>query len=130
MKNVLLILALMVLSFGAQAQEKKSLDPLTTISFDTRTMDYGTITKNSDGIRSFKFTNTGENPLKIYRIYSSCSCDIVSQPEEPIAPGASSEIKVKYDTMKVGPIVKTITVYANIEDKLVPLRMKGKVVDP
>ena len=62
-------------------------------------------------MRVFTFTNTGEELLKIYKIYSSCSCDILSKPENPIKPGDKGEIKVKYDTNKVGPIVKTLTVY-------------------
>ncbi len=129
MKNLLLTFLLTGLSLaGLNAQNNSSLDPLTSIEFKTTTIDYGDIEKGSDGVRTFSFKNTGDEPLKIYKIYSSCSCDILSKPENAIEPGNSGEIKVKYDTNKVGPIVKTITVYANIEKKLVPLRLKGLVL--
>lgn len=129
MKNLLLIILFTaIFSSSIQAQNNSSLDPLTTIEFESTTIDYGKIEKGSDGIRSFKFKNTGEHPLKIYQIYSSCSCDIVSKPEEPVRPGETGIIKIKYDTKKIGPIVKTITGNSNIKDKLFTLRLKGEVL--
>jgi len=128
MKKLLIILFTVLFSTGAVAQSNPVQDPITTIEFESTTVDYGKIEKGSDGIRTFTFRNTGKNPLKIYKIYSSCSCDILSKPEKPIAPGATGEIKVKYETKKVGPIVKTITVYANIDQNPIPLRLKGEVI--
>ena len=128
MKKLLIILFTVLFSTGAVAQNNPVQDPITTIEFESTTVDYGKIEKGSDGIRTFTFRNTGKNPLKIYKIYSSCSCDILSKPEKPIAPGATGEIKVKYETKKVGPIVKTITVYANIDQNPIPLRLKGEVI--
>lgn len=129
MKNLLLLFLFTgIFSNSIQAQNSSSLDPITTIEFESTTIDYGKIEKGSDGIRSFTFKNTGDHPLKIYQIYSSCSCDIVSKPEEPIAPGETGIIKVKYDTKKVGPIVKTLTGNSNIKDKLFTLRLKGEVL--
>jgi hypothetical protein len=131
MKNILLIILFTGLYFkSAQAQENTVIDSITTVTFVSTTMDYGKIKKGSDGIRTFSFKNTGNYPLKIYKIYSSCTCDIHSKPEAPISPGSLGEIKVLYDTKKVGPIVKTITVYANIDEKMIPLRLKGEVLAP
>jgi hypothetical protein len=129
MKNLLLIILFAGLFLtSAQAQESTVIDPTTTVEFESTTMDYGKIEKGSNGIRTFTFKNTGDYPLKIYKIYSSCNCNIHSKPEVPIDPGAIGEIKVTYDTKKVGPIVKTITVYANIAKKMIPLRLKGEVL--
>ncbi|MBF4983654.1 DUF1573 domain-containing protein [Nonlabens mediterrranea] len=128
MKNILLIL--ITISFGPfiNAQDVSTLDKVTTVEFVETTIDYGKIEKGSNGVRTFTFKNTGEHPLKIYNIYSACNCDIVSQPEEPIAPGKTGEIKVKYDTEKVGPIVKTITANTNTKEKLIPLNLIGEVL--
>lgn len=128
MKAILFILSFVTASMTF-AQSTSSLDKDTTIEFKETTVDYGKIDKGSDGVRTFEFTNTGEHPLKIYSIYSACSCDIVYQPEEPIMPGESERIDVKYDTKKIGPIVKTITVVANTKDKLIPLNLKGEVLE-
>lgn len=128
MKNLLFIFLTVGLFQWSIAQNESTLDKVTTVEFETTTIDYGKIAKGSDGVRTFKFKNTGDHPLKIYAIYSSCNCDIVSKPEEPIAPGETGEIKVKYDTSKVGPIVKTITANTNTKDKLIPLNLVGEVL--
>lgn len=37
------------------------------ITFETETIDYGTIEQNADGSREFVFQNTGDQPLIISR---------------------------------------------------------------
>jgi len=44
-------------------------------------------------------------------------------------PGDSGEIQVKYDTNRVNPIRKTITVISNAETPTVALKIKGEVID-
>ena len=51
------------------------------------------------------------------------------KPEAPILPGESGEIEVKYDTKRVNPIRKTITVTSNAETPTVALKIKGNVID-
>ena len=99
------------------------------IEFKEETIDYGTIEKGADGVRKFEFTNTGTEPLIISRVYSSCGCTIPKKPEGPIAPGATGEIEVKYDTKRVGPIRKTISVYSNADSVPFPLKIKGTIVE-
>ncbi len=95
------------------------------------TVDYGTISKDTDnGVRKFVFTNTGNAPLVITNAKSTCGCTVPSFPREPIAPGKTSEIEVKYN-MNPGPIRKTITLEtnaSNYEGGLVALKIKGEVV--
>ena len=100
------------------------------IVFDSLTIDYGTIEKGDDGVRVFRFTNTGATPLEIKQVRSSCGCTIPKKPDAPVAPGAVSEIEVKYDTQRVGPIRKTITVSSNASTPVVALKIKGEVIEP
>ena len=51
------------------------------------------------------------------------------KPKEPIMPGETGEIEVKYDTKRVNPIRKTITVISNAETPTVALKIKGLVID-
>ena len=125
MKNVIVILFLGLLSLGALAQEK-----VAKIKFKTDTIDYGTIEKGSDGVRIFEFTNTGDAPLIITDVKSTCGCTIPKKPDGPIMPGESGKIEVKYDTNRVNPIRKTITVTSNAETPTIALKIKGEVVDP
>jgi hypothetical protein len=95
------------------------------------TVDYGTTSKDTDnGLRAFEFTNTGDAPLIIKDVKSSCGCTVPSWPKEPIAPGKSGKIEVKYN-MNPGPIRKTITVQSNAvnhPDGVVALKLKGEVI--
>ena len=99
------------------------------IEFTSQVVDYGEIEKGSDGIRVFEFVNSGNQPLVISKVYSSCGCTIPKKPEAPIAPGEKGEIQVKYDTNRMGPIRKTITVNSNAESTpIVSLKIKGTVL--
>ena len=91
---------------------------------------YGEIQKGADGVRVFEFTNTGNAPLIISKVSSSCGCTIPKKPEEPILPGKTGEIQVKYDTNRVGPIRKAITVISNADTPTVVLKIKGEIKAP
>jgi hypothetical protein len=123
MKKLILLafVSVFALGFEMQAQAK--------IQFKTDTIDYGTIAKGSDGLRVFEFTNTGNQPLIISEVFSSCGCTVPKKPDGPIAPGKTGKIEVKYDTSRVGPIRKTITVNSNSDTPIVALKIKGEVTN-
>jgi hypothetical protein len=85
------------------------------MKFDNETLDYGTIEQNADGKREFVFVNNGTKPLIITNATGSCGCTVPSYPKEPILPGAKASIGVKYDTSRVGPFTKTVTLTSNAE---------------
>ena len=122
MKKIVLILFVGLLALSVNAQDKAA-----KIEFKTETVDYGVIEKGSDGIRVFEFTNTGTAPLIISKVSSSCGCTIPKKPEEAILPGKTGEIQVKYDTKRVGPIRKAITVISNADTPTKVLKIKGEV---
>lgn len=100
--------------------------PLITVNKEVH--DYGTITQGDDGNCKFIVTNTGKEPLIISLCKGSCGCTVPVCPQEPIAPGESAEITVKYNTNKVGPINKSVTITSNATNeprKIV--RIKGNV---
>mgnify|MGYP001567193528 FL=1 len=98
------------------------------ITFDSEVIDYGTIAQNADGVRTFKFTNTGNAPLIISNAKGSCGCTVPTWPKQPINPGKKAEIKVKYATNRVGPINKSVTVTSNAGTPTKVLRIKGNVL--
>lgn len=124
MKQLITILFIGLISFNLNAQEK-----VAKIEFKSVTIDYGTIEKGADGKRVFEFTNTGEAPLIISKVTSSCGCTIPKWSKDPILPGKTGEIQVKYNTNRVNPIRKTITVISNAETPTVALKIKGLVKD-
>ena len=134
MKN-LFILLLTMFSLSVFAQEKSGNEGLNlvsgdgaTIDFVTETVDYGTIEHNADGIRFFEFTNNGTEPLIITNCKGSCGCTVPSHPKEPILPGETGKIQVKYATNRVGAFTKTITVTSNATTPSKVIKIKGKVL--
>jgi hypothetical protein len=95
-------------------------------------VDYGKVTKaNDSGIRVFEFTNTGDAPLIITNVLSTCGCTVPTKPNAPILPGKKGKIEVKYN-MASGPIRKTITVESNAtnyEGGRIALKIKGEVIE-
>jgi hypothetical protein len=124
MKKTFVILFISIFSLGMFAQDK-----VAKIEFESETIDYGTIEKGSDGVRVFKFKNTGDAPLIVSAVKSSCGCTVPKKPTAPILPGENGEIEVKYDTKRVNPIRKTITVTSNADTPTVALKIKGTVID-
>ena len=118
MKSLTSILILFLLSFSINAQEFK---------FESETIDYGKIDKGSDGERIFTFTNVGDQPIIIKNIQSSCGCTVPKKPEKPVVPGEKGEIKVSYDTKRVGGFSKSITIFSNATEAAKVIRIKGIV---
>lgn len=95
--------------------------------FEQETIDYGKIIKGSEGERTFVFTNVGDAPLIIQSIKSSCGCTVPKKPENPIMPGEKGEIKVSYDTKRIGGFSKQITILSNAITARKIVKIKGLV---
>ena len=131
MKKLIATLGLSALVLGAFAQEGKVVGgsgPM--ISMDKEVHDYGTIDKGANGTCEFKVTNTGDAPLISSSCKGSCGCTVPKCDTAPVAPGQSTIVTVKYDSNRVGPINKSVTISsnaANAPEKIV--RIKGEVKD-
>ena len=126
---VLCMAVLSVTSF-AQAQETQS-DVMTSgpkMELESKVIDYGTIKKNSERKRTISFTNAGNEPLVIANCKGSCGCTVPTCPKQPIMPGETSSIEVSYDTKRVGPINKTVTINIEGQEEPVRISVKGKVL--
>lgn len=127
MRKLLAMIALILTSAISFAQKGPKIE----FKAANNTIDYGTVVAGTDdGLRTFVFTNTGDAPLVITNVRSTCGCTVPSKPTEPIMPGKTGNIDVKYN-MSVGLISRTLTVESNAvnyENGTVPLRIKGEVV--
>ncbi len=101
------------------AQEAAEGRTKTTWKFEKDLHNFGKLKQGESAEYSFKFTNTGKEPLVIENAQGSCGCTVPSYPKEPIAPGASGEIKVNFNsTGKSGAQQKTVTLTANTEPSI------------
>ena len=76
----------------------------------------------------FKFTNTGKVPLVISNARSTCGCTVPEWPKEPVAPGTSGEIAVKFNTKgKKNSQTKPVTITANTYPNQTKVFLKGFV---
>jgi Protein of unknown function (DUF1573) len=122
MKQFVAVIAFM--AFGAVCSFAQP-----NMTFKVTTIDYGTIEKGSEPLRKFEFTNTGTEPLIIKNAKGSCGCTVPTYPKEPIMPGETNVIEVRYDTNRIGAINKTVTLTTNEAVDTKTLTIKGEVKD-
>ena len=140
MKKIIFTLGLIAsFSVVSFAQEHNAHDghnhgaaaPATTslaeIKFDKMVHDYGNITQGDNGECVFKFKNVGKEPLILTMCQGSCGCTVPQCPKDPILPGKTGEIKVKYDSNRVGPINKSVTVQSNSKTGTQTLTITGNI---
>ncbi|WP_273444432.1 DUF1573 domain-containing protein [Neolewinella agarilytica] len=97
------------------------------MSFEALEIDYGTIAQDSDPYRIFKFKNTGSEALLITNARGSCGCTVPSYSKAPVPAGETSEIKVRYDTHRLGQFRKRVTLTTNAGEEPIILTIKGLV---
>jgi len=102
------------------------------IVFTDQSHDFGKITEGTQAKFSFKFTNTGNQPLVITNVSTPCGCTTPTYTHDPVAPGKTGEIAVNYNsTGRGGEFNKVLTVTTNIaagQGKDVNIMIKGEVV--
>ena len=130
-KTVLFLAFALIASFTVSAQKEVATENGPIISVNKDVHDYGEIEKGGEPYCEFVITNEGNEPLIISNAKGSCGCTVPEWSKEPILPGESAIMKVKYDTKRVGPINKSVTVSTNaVNAPTKVLRIKGKVLGP
>ena len=127
--NIIILLVFTLSFFKAAPTEFDKYDSkVAVIKFKTEVIDYGKVLQNSDGLKTFTFTNTGNAPLIITKVKTTCGCTVPSYSKAPILPGDSGELKIKYNTRILGAFTKTVTVMSNAEGGNKILKVKGKII--
>ena len=99
--------------------EESQLRPKTNMKFKDMLHDFGRMKEGEKREFDFEFTNTGNEDLIIEDCKGSCGCTVPEWPKDPIKPGQSAAIKVKFDsTKKEKDQEKSVTITANTEPDL------------
>ena len=131
MKHFILAMFLVLgTSFSTFAQEKvaTAVQSGAVISVNKEVHDYGQIEQGGDPYCEFEVKNEGTEPLIISNAKGSCGCTVPEWSREPVMPGKTTLIKVRYDTKRLGPINKSVTLTSNASNEATTtLRIKGNV---
>ncbi len=137
--NVLSLSTLVIALFAATTEqpqptprqtgiEAEISETVTTIKWAAETKNLGEIEQGKPVTVYFELENSGDVPLIITNVKTSCGCTVSDYEKDPILPGESSKIKAVYNAKAKGAFHKTITVYANTKAGTKLLMIKGKVI--
>jgi len=89
--------------------------------------EFGDVWQGTPCKREFTLKNASAEPLKLMAD-SSCGCTVPTQPKSPLGPGESGTFTVTYDTKRVGPAHKKVTLrLADIRHALWEIPVDGEV---
>ena len=125
MKKILLIATAFIVGFSASAQQKA--DDL--IKVKSEKFDFGKIKQNEPVTTYFEFTNTSDKPIVIESATASCGCTTPEYAKEPIAPKATTKIKVGYNAAALGAFTKPVTLKLAGVAETKTLTITGEVLD-
>ncbi len=111
---------------------KKELQNAPSIDFNERVYDFGEIMEGKKVEYTFKILNKGKSDLQLRSIKASCGCTAANPASNVIKPGASTDLKVVFDSRgKLGLQNKTITIISNDPNQSTTiLRVSGNVANP
>ncbi|MGL5273636.1 MAG: DUF1573 domain-containing protein, partial [Phocaeicola sp.] len=120
MKQIISIILLLFLTCTSVWAQPKA-------TFDKKVVDLGGVLWKNPATITYQVKNTGNKPLVLSNVTTSCGCTEVEWTKSPIAPGASGEIKTIFDAQALGRFQKSVGVYCNAELKPIYLTLKGEV---
>ena len=132
MKKVLLLTVVFVMSALVFAQEAATASKEgAKIEFSEKSKDFGDIFQGDKVSHTFKFKNTGNQPLILSNVITTCGCTATEWPREPIAPGAEAEINATFNSRgKMGKQNKVITVVSNSVEGSARVSIISNVLPP
>jgi len=101
------------------------------MTFDKKVHDFGTIMDGEAQETVFSYTNTGEAPLVITEIKSTCGCTVPQDwSRAPLLPGESSQFTVKFNGKGMNKTSKTVTIKANTQRGTESVRISAFINKP
>lgn len=103
--------------------------PTTVMAFEETTFDFGTITEGEQVSHTYVLKNTGNEPLILSDAKASCGCTVPKWPREPIAPGATAQMVVEFNSKnRRGKKNQKVTITANTNPPQTFIYLTGEVL--
>ncbi len=113
----------------AQVVEERDTSAYAQIYFATTDHNFGDVNQGEKVQEVFKFKNTGNAPLILQNVLTTCGCTVPEWPKEPVPPAGEGEIKVIFDsTSKIGRQNKVVTIRSNSRGGDYRLRISAMVL--
>jgi hypothetical protein len=134
MKKIIFLISFLCLVFRANAQELTipTNNDLAEVSgarilLENSSYNFGSIESNTPVSHGFTIKNTGNTPLIINRVGTTCGCTASEYPKEPVMPNDSAVIVISYNASTLGVFSKTATVFSNALSGELTLKINGVV---
>ena len=102
---------------------------MTTVSLESTVLSMGDFSWQEERQGTFRLKNTGEKPLVIQDVVTSCGCLTVDYSQEPVQPGKEAVLRMTYKADNPGYFNKAATVYCNAENSPIRLRVSGNALE-
>ena len=111
---------------GEKVERDKGTEVMKTkINIDKTSISLGRFDWQKEQKVTFTLKNTGNKPLVVQDINTSCGCTSVSYSKEPVQPGRELNLEVTYKAEHPEHFNKTLTVYCNTESSPLILKIMG-----
>lgn len=128
-KGVITLFVLLMAAVGFAQTATADAEQGAQIVFQESEHNFGDISQGDKVSYTFNFENTGNEPLIISNVITTCGCTAPSWPREPIAPGESAKIDVVFNSAgKMGVQNKIITVVSNAVNAQERVKLTGNVL--
>ena len=126
MRAFLMCFMLLATSFVVQADEPKGAE----IEFQTKIVDLGTLSRDDDKqIVRLSFTNTGDVPLVVTEVRTTCSCTTIQHDRKKVMPTERGVLTITMDPSKapVGSFYRVLQVYSTATNGVQHITLKAEI---
>lgn len=122
----MLLLLILLFPIESGAQTPKGAD----IEFQTNVIDLGELSQEDDKqIVRLVYTNTGDVPLVVTEVRTSCSCTTVKHDRGKLLPGERAAITITMDPAKApeGSFYRVLKVYSTASSGVKHITLKAEI---
>jgi len=130
--SLFVVVALLVAGLQpAWGQDAVPPPPKARIAFKETVHDFGTITQGTKVAYEFEYTNTGQAPLILSNVQTTCGCTASQWSRTPLPPGKTAKLLATYDSKgKIGRQNKVLSILSNAQNPEERVRLVVTVLLP